>query len=210
MTGAAQPNNPNQVSVQLPSDTNCSSELWQSGHAEPAWPVPLEPGLNSNESWNHWVQEWELGESIGWGMLRFLQYGHRAIGFITLKRIDTALLSEDVTGIEGGTYIAPKWRGKGFNRIAKQISARIAFLDMDGDWLIYAVPAANNQAAQSLRKLLPELHSEELYTQFLCKWWRYVEWKYNAPFRVFAAHLKSPEAGELLKQNRERQHYLDL
>lgn len=173
---------------------------------------PAEGSANEGSSlnaWNRWIRGWAFSESIGWGKLRIIQCGVVPIGFVTLQTLDDTWLPNGVTAVAGGTYLVPSWRRRGVNRTAKQLAAQMAFVDLQSDWLIYAVPTHNIAALRSLHTMLPQLDAADpLSGALFTRWWRYLEWKYSQRFRLFGVHSKSADARHLLNPDGDCRHFI--
>lgn len=204
--------------------------LWLRGHKDTFWPI----GERTLAGFQAFIESWCAAESMGWGSVRTVHVQQEdsaqpasadggtgsscesidanqrfaPVGFVTFHELDGAWLPPEVTAVECGTYLLPQYRGTGLNRLIKSASASRAFYQLNAQFVLYAVPAGNEQALRSLRHILVNTETTKDERQLFSKWLRHREWKEGSPFELFAITLETAKACHLLNPDSDDGHLI--
>ncbi|MCL6452901.1 MAG: hypothetical protein K6T78_04625 [Alicyclobacillus sp.] len=161
--------------------------VWMQARFDPAWPL----ADGRERTWCEWLSQRQAEAAMSWSGFRFLvRPSGQPVGFLTLNRIEPHWLPDGITAVEAGTYLVPRWRGSGWNLVAKQVAVHLSGQLYRPDWLVYAVPAANDRAIRGLVQIQPAL--PRVAGSVLSRWTRYLAWKHSQPVCLFAFAQDSP------------------
>jgi hypothetical protein len=168
-------------------------QLWAAGHTEAAWPLLDRDFL----AFQRQVEEYEIAAFLGEGLMLTIHEDGNTCGYVTLHQIAKNNLPIHTVAVEVGTYLLPQWRGRGLNRLIKEVSLAMAFSQYAADWCVFVIPTANRKALSAMSNLPWEFYKQQsgepgLFTSFLKR----RTWEVGYPVWVYA--LSKEQAGSLV------------
>jgi RimJ/RimL family protein N-acetyltransferase len=139
-------------------DFESLTKIWEQGRHDPDWPL----SEVTHAALKTLVMRHLSAELLGFGLIRGIEVNQQLVGFITLNKIDESWLRPATTAVEGGTYILPSHRGRGFNLPVKQAMLQMAYNQLDSQWCVFLVPKNNQRAQRALANLPQTVHVETI------------------------------------------------
>ncbi|WP_284199232.1 GNAT family N-acetyltransferase [Alicyclobacillus sacchari] len=151
------------------------------------WPVEL----RKQEAFAQMIEIWSAAAWLGDGQVEVAirQPGAHPMGYAALT---TAFSEHPELGhaMEIGTYLAPSARGTGLNQTLKQHAWNAAKHGFRADWLIAAIPVANQRAARAYAKLpFPHLVYTGEKTSPWYQYWRRRQFAAGTPIALYITPL---------------------
>ncbi len=162
------------------------TKLWCTGASEKGWPEEL----TLLESFQKYVTSGTVANQWGQGQMKGIFSNGNIIGFSNLHKSESGLFSERTPVVEGGTYLLPNERGKGWNRHIKDYLVKTAFDKFACTWCVFCIPENNGRAISAMDKLLLPFERVTLqHTRHpLYKYLKWKTWKQNKPFILYGIH----------------------
>ncbi|MCL6442775.1 MAG: GNAT family N-acetyltransferase [Alicyclobacillus sp.] len=126
---------------------------------------------------------------IGEGAFRVLvddEHPMQYVGFVTAGQVNPVYL-HDTSAMECGTYLLPEWRGRGLNRVVKQLWLRWIFHNYNPEYAVFVIPLDNTLAQRAFAKL-PWTYSQTRSNPAspFHKYLRRREWELGKPCELYS------------------------
>ncbi|WP_407655241.1 GNAT family N-acetyltransferase [Alicyclobacillus dauci] len=133
------------------NDMDAMRRLYAADHQDTSWPSHL----RSLGAFETWLDQWDLRGWLEDGQIEvmFASNHEQAIGYGTIVRVPAEFAPDDVTAVEGGSYLSYHARGVGLNQQLKSRLHATAAVQYQANKVVYAISLDNTRARRAMLNL---------------------------------------------------------